>query len=331
MPRAANQKLKLLYLMDYLLQYTDEEHPAAMSELIAHLASRGVSAERKSIYDDLEALRLYGLDIEQAGAGRNAGYYAASRRFEAAELKLLTDSIQSSRFITEKKSAALIKKLGTLTNVYEAKLLQRQVFVSRRVKSMNESIYYNVDKLHSAISRDRQIRFKYFEYTVRKERRFRRSGAFYTVSPYALTWDSENYYLIAYESASASIRHYRVDKMAEISLCNAKRDGADAYAALDVASYTRKTFGMFAGEEKELTLRFHASLAGAVIDRLGRELILTPDGEEHFTVRTGIAVSPQFFGWLCGFGDKAELLAPDEVREEMRQHLAEMQKLYENV
>lgn len=330
MPRAANQKLKLLYLMDYLLQYTDEEHPASMGEIITHLASRGVSAERKSVYDDLETLRLYGLDIEQSHAGRGAGYYAASRRFETPELKLLTDSIQSSRFITEKKSAALIRKLETLTNVYEAKLLQRQVFVSHRIKSMNESIYYNVDKLHSAISLNRQIRFKYFEYTVTKERRFRHSGAFYTVSPYALTWDNENYYLIGYESDNGSIRHYRVDKMAELSLCGTERDGTDAYAALDVAAYTRKTFGMFAGREVQVTLRFHNSLAGAVIDRLGRELILTPADTEHFTVHTEVAVSPQFFGWLCGFGGKAELLAPAELRREMRSHLEEMRALYEN-
>ena len=187
MPRSSNQKLKLLYLMRYLLQNTDEQHPATTNQLISFLAEQDVKAERKSIYDDMEALRLFGLDVERTESGRSSGYYVASREFELPELKLLVDSIQSSKFITHKKTTQLIKKIETLASAHEAQLLQRQVLVTNRIKTMNESIYYNVDEIHSGITQNRKIRFKYFEYTVNKERRFRRDGAFYVMSPYALT------------------------------------------------------------------------------------------------------------------------------------------------
>ena len=191
MPKSPNQKLKLLYLMEILLQQTDERHPMTVPEMIAQLAQRGVSAERKSIYGDLEALRTFGLDIVQAKS-KTTGYYVGTRAFETPELKLLVDSVQSSKFITHKKTLALIKKIEGLASIYDAQLLQRQVYVHGRVKSMNESVYYNVDEISDAISRDRQIRFHYFEYTISKQRRYRKEGAFYVVSPLALMWDNEN-------------------------------------------------------------------------------------------------------------------------------------------
>ena len=328
MPRSAGQKLKLLYLMDYLLQNSDAEHPVTVRQLIAHLAAHDIAAERKSIYDDIEALRTYGLDVEQVADGQLYGYYVASRRFELPELKLLVDSVQSSKFITQRKTNALIKKIETLASSYDAQRLQRQVYVAGRVKTMNESIYYNVDAVHAGISEDKKIRFRYFEYTVAKERRYRRDGAYYIVSPYALTWDDENYYMVAYETETDSIRHYRVDKMTNIATVDEPRDGAAAYRSLDMAMYSRKVFGMFSGTEQRVRLRFANHLVGAVLDRLGQDVSIIPDGDDHFTVSADVIVSPQFFAWLCGFGADAQLLAPASAAEQMKAYVEEIAALY---
>ena len=328
MPRSSGQKLKLLYIMDYLLQYSDAEHPVTVRQLIAHLAAHDIAAERKSIYDDIEALRTYGLDVEQVADGQFYGYYVASRRFELPELKLLVDSVQSSKFITQRKTNALIKKIETLASSYDAQRLQRQVYVAGRVKTMNESIYYNVDAVHAGISEDKKIRFRYFEYTVAKERRYRRDGAYYIVSPYALTWDDENYYMVAYETETDSIRHYRVDKMTNIATVDEPRDGAAAYRSLDMAMYSRKVFGMFSGREERVRLRFANQLVGAVLDRLGQDVSIIPDGAEHFTVSADVIVSPQFFAWLCGFGADAQLIAPASAAEQMKAYVEEIAALY---
>ena len=315
--------------MDYLLKRSDENHPVTVAQLIGELESHGISAERKSIYDDLESLREYGLDILQTGSGKNSGYYVASHEFELPELKLLGDSVQSSKFITYKKTLSLIKKIEGLTSVYDAQLLRRQLYVKNRIKTMNESIYYNVDELHRGIAENRKIRFHYFEYTVRKERRFRRDGAWYVLSPYALSWDDENYYLVGFDSEAGIIKHFRVDKMADIQVTEEPRDGEEIYAALDMGVYARKTFGMFTGEETSVRLRFEKDLVGAVIDRLGRDVMLVPDGEDHFTVRTDVIVSPQFFAWVLGFGNKAKILEPESVVRKLREHLDQVTALYE--
>ena len=329
MARSSFQKLKILYVMDYLLKRSDENHPVTVAQLIGELESHGISAERKSIYDDLESLREYGLDILQTGSGKNSGYYVASHEFELPELKLLVDSVQSSKFITYKKTLSLIKKIESLTSVYDAQLLRRQLYVKNRIKTMNESIYYNVDELHRGIAENRKIRFHYFEYTVRKERRFRRDGAWYVLSPYALSWDDENYYLVGFDSEAGIIKHFRVDKMADIQVTEEPRDGEEIYAALDMGVYARKTFGMFTGEETSVRLRFEKDLVGAVIDRLGRDVMLVPDGEDHFTVRTDVIVSPQFFAWVLGFGNKAKILEPESVVRKLREHLDQVTALYE--
>ena len=314
MPRAANQKLKLLYLARFLLEKTDEEHGVSMEEILACLEAHGISAERKSVYDDLEALRLFGLDVGRLG-GRPARYGVLSRQFELPELKLLVDVVQASRFITEKKSLELISKLEKLAGECGARELHRQVFVRDRVKSGNETIYYNVDRLHEAITQDRAVSFRYFSYTVDKQRDYRHGGARYLVSPFLLNWDDENYYLIGYDHLSDSIRHYRVDKMEDIRLEEQRRGPREALDTLDPAQYAGRVFGMYNGRAETVRLRFAAHLVGAVLDRFGQETILVPEGEDAFTVAPEVMVSPQFFGWLCGFGDEVELLSPAAVRE----------------
>ena len=328
MPRSSNQKLKLLYVMDFLLRCSDEEHPVTVNQIIDCLAEKDIPAERKSIYDDIEALRLFGLDVIQVKGGGVYGYYVGDRDFQLPELKLLVDSVQSSKFITHKKTVSLIKKIESLASVYQARQLSRQVFVANRIKTMNESIYYNVDEIHNGISNNRKIRFLYFEYNVAKERQYRHGGAYYVVSPFAMTWDDENYYLVAYDSEAGIIKHYRVDKMEKISTLDEERDGQEVYQALDMAVYTRKTFGMFTGEEIKVQMRFENHLVGAVLDRLGSEVFIVPDGPAHFTVRTDVVVSPQFFAWVLGFGPQAQIVGPAHVVDSMKAHIGSVAALY---
>lgn len=315
--------------MQFLLRNSDEQHPVTVQQIISDLCSKGIPAERKSVYDDIEDLRRFGLDIISVRHGNFHGYYVGSREFELPEFKLLVDSVQSSKFITHKKTLSLIAKIEGLASVHEAQLLSRQVFVKNRIKTMNESIYYNVDEIHSGIAQNRKIRFRYFDYTVAKERHYRHDGGFYEVSPFALTWDDENYYLLAYDSAAAVIKHFRVDKMVEITVTGVPRDGQQAYEALDMAVYARKVFGMFSGTEAHVRMRFSNQLVGAVLDRLGRDVILIPDGGEHFLVSADVIVSPQFFAWLCGFGTLAQLLGPEDVVRQMRAHVRSIAALYD--
>lgn len=327
MARSANQKLKLLYLMQMLLERSDENHTLTVQEMIGELAKHDIAAERKSIYGDLESLRLFGLDIVQT-KGKTTGYYIASRDFELPELKLLVDSVQSSKFITHKKTLALIKKIEGLASVYDAQLLQRQVYVRNRVKSMNESVYYNVDEISNAISSDRMIRFRYFELDISKRRRYRHDGAVYEISPFALMWDDENYYMLGYDAGAAKMKHYRVDKMVGIEAAESGRLGKECFADIDMSSYSTQVFGMFTGSEQKVKLRFSNQLVGAVIDRFGKEIMLIPDGDEHFTVSVDVAVSPQFYAWLFGFGTAVEILSPQSARREIRLRAAEVAELY---
>lgn len=328
MAKACNQKAKILYLMKLFLEETDEEHPLSRKELEEHLGDYGIHAERKSLYNDIETLKTFGLDILYRKQ-QPEGYYIASRTFEIAELKLLVDAIQSSRFITEKKSSALIQKVERLSSKYEAKQLQRQVVVARRIKAMNESIFYNVDKLHLAIGSNQQILFQYFEWTVKKEIQLKKKGTPYQVSPWALTWDAENYYLIGYDMEAGKLKHFRVDKMLDIVLLEEPRGGKNEFERFDLARYTKKMFGMFGGEEQTVRIRFKNRLIGVVLDRFGKEAEIRPDGEEHFILRTEISVSEPFFGWVTGLGRDVEILSPQDVVEEYQSLLQDLAGIYE--
>jgi len=309
MARSENQKLKLLYIKELMEEQTDEQHVISTQQIIEYLAAHDIKAERKSLYNDIACLQEFGMDILQK-TGRNGGYYLASRDFELPELKLLVDAVQSSRFLTTKKSMQLIEKLSRMVSVHAAGSLKRQVVVSGRVKTMNESIYYNVDRLHDAIAQNQQIRFHYTEWGLDGQRHNR--PGIYIASPYHLIWDDENYYLVAH-SQRHGITHYRVDKMADIEPTGEKRYMAPEARELNSASYGKNIFGMFGGETTTVRMRFHRSLTGVVIDRFGRDTMLIPDGPEHFVFSMDIAVSPLFLGWLAGFGERAKILSPQRV------------------
>ncbi len=324
MAKGGNQKLKLLYIAKFFMENTDENHSVTVADIIEHLASNDISAERKSVYDDIECLKLFGFDICSEKA-KTYNYYLASREFETPELKLLVDTVQASKFITVKKSLELIKKLETLTSKAGANLLNRQVFVLDRAKTENEHIYYNVDKIHEAILSDKQICFKYYEWGTDKKKHFRKDGGFYKEAPVALTYSDENYYLITYKEKYNSYVHYRVDKMEHTFIAEESRNLPDN--KFDLPSYAKKIFSMYRGEETKITVEFDNSLAGVVIDRFGSGVSIVPS-EKTFTAYLNVAVSPHFYSWLTGFGEKAKIISPENVKEDFINHLNKILEKY---
>ena len=315
MPKSDNQKLKIFYILDYLQRNSHADHPVRATELIQMLQHQhNILCERKTVYSDIAALQDYGVDIVSV-PGKNGGYYIASRNFELPELKLLIDAVQSSRFLTEKKSRELIEKLCKECSVHEAKLVRRDVLVSGRVKSMNETIYYNVDSIQEAIGQNRQISFRYFDWNLDGTRKYRDRD--YTASPYGLCQDNENCYLLAF-SPRHGVTSYRVDRMSHIQLTDETRVPCPELTGKNLVEHANRLFQMYSGEAVDVKMRFHRSLVNVVVDRFGRETMLIPDGEEHFVFTTKIAVSPIFLSWVIGFGAKAKILHPQSVADQCR-------------
>ena len=325
--KLSHQKLKLFYLMKILLEKTDEEHTITVPEMIAELGKLGISAERKSVYDDLEYLKLFGLDVCSRKT-RTHDYFIGSREFELPELKMLVDSVQSSKFITHKKSMELISKIEKLTSEANAKKLHRQVFVTNRVKTVNETIYYNVDKIHDAIAANKQITFKYYDLDVNRKKVYRKNGDRYTESPVALTWDDENYYLITYKEKYDDYAHYRVDKMESIEIT--EEDRVLSEEPFDLSAYSKTTFAMFGGEETEVSIKFENDLVGVVFDRFGTDVRIVKADEDHFICTVKVAVSPHFLSWIVSFGRRAKIMSPDYVVDEMYALIRESLENYEN-
>ena len=316
MPKSDNQKLKIFYILDYLNQNSHEKHPVRASELMEMLQNQhNISCDRKTVYSDIAALQDYGVDIVSV-PGKNGGYFIATRNFELPELKLLIDAVQSSRYLTEKKSRELIEKLCKECSVHDARLMRRDVLVSGRVKSMNETIYYNVDTIQEAISLNRKIRFRYFDWGIDGQRRYREKS--YEASPYGLCQDNENCYLLAY-SPRHGVTSYRVDRMADIALTEETRTPCPELSGKALTQYAARLFQMFQGQETDVKLRFHRRFVNAVIDKFGREILLIPDGEEHFVFTVKVAVSPMFLSWVVGFGKDAKILHPQSVIDQCRQ------------
>ena len=324
MAKGANQKKKLFCILELLKRESDELHPVSTERIIEYLAANDISAERKSIYDDMQVLQELSYDVISSG---RKGYYLGAREFELAELKLLVDAVQSSKFLTEKKSRELIKKLEQFSGRYEAGKLQRQVHVIDRVKTMNESVLYLVDTLHEAIAENRMISFQYMKWNGKKELVPRREGKRYLVSPYILMWEEENYYLVAYDEEADGRRYYRVDKMADIKIENTPRTHWEEFTE-NAALLSKKTFGMYDGKEERVRLSFEEPILGVVIDRFGTDVILLDKGENRYEAVVDVQVSQQFFGWLCGVST-VKLCGPEWVVEQYKEHLKKQTMLYE--
>ena len=323
MSKSANQKQKLLYLIDYLKKNTDDTHVVSTAQIIEYMASNGIKVERKTVYADIDTLCEYGYDVIRVG-GKSGGYFLGARDFELAEVKLLVDLVQSSKFITTSKSRELIRKLEKEVSRYDAGKLHRQVVVADRNKTSNENIYYSVDVIYEAIAHNVKVKYQYFEWDEKKQQRLRKDGDYYKVSPWLLTWEDENYYLVGYDSDAGQIKHYRVDKMLHIELTNEVRTGEAEFAKVDVASFSKKTFGMFAGEERTLQLVADASMTGVLVDRFGRDVPIRRLDEKHVLVRANVAVSPHFYGWLAGFAGKISIYGPADVKESYREYIKEL-------
>ena len=316
MSKSDNQKLKILYILDYLQRNSHADHPIRATELIQMLEKQhNILCERKTVYSDIAALQEYGADIVSV-PGKNGGYYIASRNFELPELKLLIDAVQSSRFLTEKKSRELIEKLCKECSVHEAQLVRRDVLVSGRVKSMNETIYYNVDSIQEAIGQNRQITFRYFDWALDGSRKYREKD--YTASPYGLCQDHENCYLLAF-SPRHGITSYRVDRMSHIQISQDLRIPCPELTGKNLTEHANRLFQMYSGEATDVKMRFHRSLINVVVDRFGRDIMLIPDGDDHFVFTAKVAVSPIFLSWIIGFGTKAKILHPQSVAQQCRE------------
>lgn len=328
MPKGTNQKLKLYRLALIMTELTDDEHMITMPEIQKELAKYEITADRKSLYDDLESLQILGIEVKGEKVGRKFYYHVSNKQFEIAELKLLVDAIQSSKFITAKKSKELIDKLNTFASKYEADQLNRQVVVQGRVKTMNESIYYFVDDVHRAIAENRQISFEYMKWDIDKTMVPRREEP-YVVSPWALTWDDENYYLIAYDEEAGCIKHFRVDKLKSIRILKDKRIGKDKFKELDLAKYSKMSFGMFHGEPTKVKIAFQKEIVGVFLDRFGRDIPIHPsDKKDWYETYVDVAVSDQFLGWVFALGSDVKILGPENVVKQFKDEVQERAKIY---
>ncbi len=323
MARGSNQKFKFTYLMKIMQEKTDDEHSLTMPQILSELEKYEVTAERKSIYTDLDDMQKFGIDIIKEQKGRETFYHVGAREFELAEVKLLIDAIQSSKFITERKSRDLIKKIKSFVSQHQASQLQRQIFVQGRIKTMNESIYYSIDEIHNAIAGNKKIKFKYFSWQADKSQYILNKGQDITVSPWALTWDDENYYLVAYDDYEKKCKHYRVDKMLKPQMIDERREGEAEFKDLDMAAYSKATFGMYGGEKKNVKIQFHNKRSGIFIDRFGKDITFRPIDEKHSELNVDVYVSPQFYGWIFGLGKDVKVVGPAEVVEEMKQKAKE--------
>ena len=328
MPKGTNQKLKLYRLAQIMLEQTDDEHYITMAEIMEALRRYDITADRKSLYNDLRDLSSFGIEVEGESVSNRYHYHVVSRPFELPELKLLVDAIQSSKFITEKKTNILIKKLEKLVSKYDAQKLQRQVYVSGRIKTMNESIYYSVNTIHAAISENRKIKFQYYQWNAKKEMELRHNGKWYHISPWGLLWDDENYYMIGFDSEAQKIKHYRVDKMLKINLSEDPRDGKEAFSKLNMADYTKKSFGMYGGKEEKVKLLIHNDLVGVIIDRFGRDIMLFPADADHVTANVDVRVSRQFLAWVFSLGPNVKILGPEDVVETMKREASRLMEQY---
>lgn len=310
----ANKKLKILYLARLLREHTDEEHTVTVNDMIEYLDRQGISAERKSIYDDLALLELFGMDIVHTKT-KTHNYYLGQRDFELAELKMLIDVVQSSPFLTAKKSMELIGKLEKLTSAAQANRLRRQVYVMNRVKTLNEKLYYNIDGINEAINTNRCIRFKYFDWDISGQRIYRHDGKFYEECPAALCVD-KNYYLVTYRPEKDQFIHFRVDRISDLQVVDKPRPRLPE--DFDPASYVRTIFDMHSGQSQWVTLELKRSLLNVAMDRFGPDAHYRKGEGDTIVLTAEVDVSPTFLSWVLTFGADARILEPQSAVQALR-------------
>lgn len=324
MAKRENQKLKLFRLLEILIRETDENHGISMTEIISRLQEYGVSAERKSIYDDFLILESIGFSVSYLPT-RPPRYKLDNKIFELAELKLLVDAVQSSKFITAKKSRELIEKLQAFASIYEGRELSRQVYVEDRIKTQNNATIYSIDAIHSAINDGKRLNFKYFDYDGEKNKILRHGGEIYDVSPYALLWDDEKYYLVAYDEKNGLVKNFRVDKMQDTTV--SENTSTERKKEFNPADYSRKIFGMYGGIEELVTLECKDALAGVVMDRFGSDTVFIKT-DFGFKISHRVLVSPTFFAWVLEFGTDMRIISPEDVKNNFISYIRKIAENY---
>lgn len=324
----SKQRLKLLYLLRILYEESDEESGLTMPQLIERLADHGVSAERKAVYRDLEALRAYGFDVATLPR-RPVQYALRGRIFSQAELLLLVDAVQSSRFLTKTKSDSLVRSLRTLASKQHGRTLTRHVHVEGRIKMQNESVFYNVDVIQEALAKKRKVSFRYFKYDERKEQQLQRAGERYLETPVVLTYVDGCYYLVVYNDKHAGFATYRIDRMQSLMVSDEPATRNEAIASFDISTYEARVFGMFAGRPVKAALRVHCDAMGAVIDKFGRDVEVMALGDGWARVYVHVMEAPTFFGWLAQFDSTVSIEGPERLRTAYRDHLRSILEGYE--
>lgn len=307
--------IRIIELLRFLYQQTDEAHAVTVSEMIEYLKSKGIPSVRQTVYTDLEALDTAGIDIVQIKSTQNR-YFIGSRIFEYPELKMLVDAVASSKVISAKKSQALIQKLGQLTSIQQAEQLQRLASLSSRVKPHNEKVYYIIDSIQTAILDQHQISFQYYEYTPEKKKILKHDGYRYILDPYALEWKNDHYYLIGYSHKHKGIAHFRVDRLTSVEPLDSKFQPMPDF---DVAAYTNKMVDMFAAEHAEqVKLLSSNELMRVIIDHYGEDIEISPYDDTHFTVIIEVNPSGTFYGWVFKFMGKIRILSPQSCVDKMQ-------------
>ena len=328
--RSSGQGVKLLYIRDFLYAHATKEHPQNANRIQAYLAEHGIEASVKTIYNDI--LRLQeDFDVPIEYNKSKWGYYITEPEFKPYELRLMVDSIQSSKFITQTEARTISQKIAKLGDVYtRPTLTDRHAWVSDRVRSANDDVVREADRIHAAIANNRKIKFRYFHYTPNRAdpKKYSKNGDFYTVSPYAMLWDNGNYYLYAYTEKGV-FRTFRIDRMERISNpLQEERDGEKEFKAEAITAKEYKVFQMFHGEQVKVRVRFSNHLADAVIDQFGKNTILVPEDDGHFIVLLPVELSPPFFAWIATFGRGAKILSPAAAVDKMRDFIQRCSDMY---
>lgn len=316
----ATNKNRLVCLMKLLYEVTDEQHPLTANEIVDYFAGMGVSVNRRTIMSDIDILSKSGLDIIVVKSSQNK-YFWGDRQFQLPELKLLIDAVASSKFITQKKSEELIKKISSLASRHQTTSLSRHLYVSSRVKPDNEDIYYIVDSLNDAISDQKKVQFKYLEYTPTKKKVFRNNGELYVISPYALLWNEDHYYMIGYSEKHEKVVQFRVDRMYKPKI--SKTDAIPTPAGFNIADYSKKVFEMYDGEEMIVELACDNSLMKVIVDRFGEDFEAYPLTPTTFKAKMSVCTSPTFYGWVFQFGGQIKILSPVTAKQQFKTMLQE--------
>lgn len=328
--KSESKKLIPIYLQQLFLEKTDKTHYIRMPEILEYLEHKGIFADRRTIYSAISILNS--AEFEIIGVQEKGGYkyHHPNRTFDTNELKFLIDSVSTSRFLTEKKSRELISKIKGLGSSFDSEVLNRNILLSKKIKSMNDKVLKNLDILYFAIRTNSRVNFQYMKWNPQKKLEFVRKGELYTVSPFAVTLNDDNYYLIAFDNKYQDLRHFRVDKMQSIKMTSEPREGIDIFKDFNIVEYNQKTFNMFSGREETVKIMGNNALSGAFIDRFGTDINIRPDLEHpnKFIARITVNVSPQFYAWIFGLGKGITILSLESVVKEFQETAKEILQNY---